>query len=92
MQQIAYDLLVNEVDAKRAEILCIKDDITELKESMLKHNEPVKSSFEIEALRNEIRALTNENAKLELSISKGIFLDFELVKAMLGQQLPHFSL
>ena len=69
LQQKGYDLILQEVDAKRAEIVCLKDDIKELNEILLHKNEPIKSNFEIEALRKDIRCLTNEKAQLELMIS-----------------------
>jgi hypothetical protein len=70
LQQHGYDLLVEEVDKKRAEIVCVKVDIKELNDELVAKNEPIKSNFEIEALRKEIRALTNEKARLEHLISK----------------------
>ena len=48
----------------------LKTDIEELNKSIVNKQEQIRSQYEIEAIRNDIRNLTNEKAKLEMKYSK----------------------
>lgn len=69
-QQKGYDLLLQQVELKQAQYISLEADISELRAYLVNRNEPVRSAFEIDALKSEIRDLTNEKAKLEFRISK----------------------
>ena len=70
LQQKGYDLLNQQYECKRAELVSIRADIDQLSERMARQNLPVRSQHDIEQIENEIRDLVNENAKLETKISQ----------------------
>lgn len=82
LQKKGFELLLQQAEAKRAEIVSLKADIEELNKSLVDKKEPVRSQFEIETLRGEIRELTNDKWKLEnkINISLKVFLNFKSFK------------
>ena len=65
--------MLQQVELKQAQYISLEADISELRAYLVNRNEPVRSAFEIDALKSEIRDLTNEKAKLEFRISKSKF-------------------
>ena len=63
---------MQQAESKKAEIVSLKADIEELNKYLVGKKEPVRSQFEIETLKGEIRELANEKWKLELDISKSL--------------------
>lgn len=70
IQEKGFRLMQEEVDRKLAEISQIQFEMEEKKEELNELRTPFKSNIEIEQLKGEIRALTNEKAELEYRISK----------------------
>ena len=64
--------MLQQAEAKKAEIVSLKADIDELNKYLVNKKEPVRSQFEIETLKGEIRELVNEKLKLEMEISKSL--------------------
>ena len=58
---------------KRATAVSLQADIDEMNEYLINQNEQVRSAFEIELLKGELRDLVNEKAKLEIQISSREF-------------------
>ena len=72
LQKKGFELLLQQAEAKKAEIVSLKADIDELNKYLVNKKEPVRSQFEIETLKGEIRELVNEKLKLEMEISKSL--------------------
>ena len=70
LQKKGYDLLLQQVENKKIEYIALQADINELNSYLVKKAEQVRSAFEIELIKSQIRDLTNEKAKLEFKISK----------------------
>jgi hypothetical protein len=70
LQKKGFDLLFQQVEAKKAEIVSLQADLSELNTYLIDKNEPVRSPLEIERLKGEIRDLTNAKFNLELSVNK----------------------
>lgn len=70
LQERGLRVLKQIVEAKKAEQVSLTADIKELNDCLVAKNETVRSQFDIELLRGEIRSLTNEKAKLEIQISQ----------------------
>ena len=78
MQEKGRMLMEKQLDINKVILDSIKLDIQEKINELKEQNDPYKSAFEIEQLRGEIRALTNEKAELEIKIgsSEQIFSKF----------------
>lgn len=70
MQKISYNLLKSNFEKKSVQSRHLDEEIKELNQKLLDRNQTIRSQFEIDHLRNEIRNLTNEKAELELEISR----------------------
>lgn len=70
MQKLSYQLLLEQYELKRSQIVSLEEDIKELNRILCARNQTIRSQFEIDNLRNEIRNLTNEKAELEIKISQ----------------------
>lgn len=70
MQKLSYQLLLDQYELKRSQIVSLEEDIKELNRILCARNQTIRSQFEIDNLRNEIRNLTNEKAELEIKISQ----------------------
>ena len=76
LQKRAFELLLHQAEAKKAEIVSLKADIDELNKYLVSQKEPVRSQFEIESLKGENRELANEKYKLEMDLCKSLFLNY----------------
>ena len=70
MQKISYNLLKSNFEKKSVQSRQLDEEIKELNHILLERNQTIRSQFEIDRLRDEIRNLTNEKAELELEISR----------------------
>jgi hypothetical protein len=70
LQKLSYQLLLEQYELKRSQIVSLEEDIKELNRILCARNQTIRSQFEIDNLRNEIRNLTNEKAELEIKISQ----------------------
>lgn len=73
LQQQTYQYLLANHELKKSLAITLDEDIKELNQKLYElrlKQEMVRSQFDIDNLRNEIRNLTNEKAELELAISK----------------------
>lgn len=68
LQEKGRMLMEKQLDINKVILDSIKLDIQEKINELKEQNDPYKSAFEIEQLRGEIRALTNEKAELEIKI------------------------
>jgi hypothetical protein len=70
LQKRGFEILLQEAESKKAQIVTMKADIDELNKYLVSRKEPVRSQFEVETLRGENRELVNEKCKLEKEICK----------------------
>lgn len=67
-QKLGFNLLYEQCQIKNAHIQHLDKEVQEMNAKLVTKNETLRVQFEIDALKNEIRALTNEKAELEMKI------------------------
>ena len=73
MQRKGLELLQQQTEAKQAEIVTLKADISSLRIHIENKKEPLRSQFEIDTLKRDVRDLVNENLKLKANIKKSLW-------------------
>lgn len=85
MQQLSFRLLYDQYELHNSHMIALEEDIKELNSILVNKNETIRSQFEIDKLREEIRNLTNEKAELERMIGRSTIINiyYSLLKNVL---------